>query len=97
MSRGRKIKGKQGQAGCEVCGKSLERYFEVHLGGERHVFDSFECAVRGLMPRCHLCGCMVLGPGIQVGSDLYCSYSCASLCSVREYEPLVVLREQPNV
>lgn len=74
----------QGRSSCEVCGKTRERCFEVHLGGERHVFDSFECAVRGLMPVCDRCGSVLLGPGIQIESSLYCSYSCAASCSTRE-------------
>jgi hypothetical protein len=85
MSRDDRAQGKassrQGPTGamCEVCGKSSDRCFEVHLGGERHVFDSFECAIHGLMPTCPLCGSMVLGSGVQVGNKLYCSYACASL------------------
>ena len=76
----------QGNASCEVCGKSEDRCFEVHLGGERHVFDSFECAIRGLIPQCPLCGSVILGPGIQVGDKQYCSYACASLPSAVEIE-----------
>jgi hypothetical protein len=71
---------------CEVCGKSEDRCFEVHLGGERHVFDSFECAIRGLMPKCPLCGAMILGTGVQAGNQLFCSHACASLSSVVEVE-----------
>lgn len=76
----------QGKASCEVCGKSEDRCFEVHLGGERHVFDSFECAIRGLMPECPLCGSMILGSGVQAGNQLYCSHACASLSSAVEVE-----------
>ena len=71
---------------CEVCGKGGDHCFEVHLGGERHIFDSFECAIRGLMPICPLCGSMILGSGVQVGDQLYCSHACASLTSVVEVE-----------
>ena len=73
-------------AACEVCGKSGDRCFEVHLGGDKHVFDSFECAIRGLMPVCPLCGNMILSSGVQVGDQLYCSYACASLTSAVEVE-----------
>lgn len=76
----------QGKLSCEVCGKSQDHYLEVHLGGEKHVFDSFECAIRGLTPRCTLCGCMLLGPGVQVGDRLYCSHVCADLSSTVEVE-----------
>jgi hypothetical protein len=69
----------QGKTSCEVCGKSDERCFAVHLGGKRHVFDSFECAMRGLLPTCPLCGNPLLGPGVEVEDQLYCSQSCASL------------------
>ena len=69
---------------CEVCGKRVDRSFEVHLGGEKHVFDSFECAVRGLMPKCCLCGSLLLGPGVQIGDRLYCSSFCASLYNTQE-------------
>jgi hypothetical protein len=71
--------GAQRKASCEVCGNAAERCFEVLLGGERHVFDSFECAIRGLLPNCPLCGSLILGTGVQVGSHLYCSHACASV------------------
>lgn len=87
----------QGQASCEVCGKNQEQCFEVHLGGERHVFDSFECAIRGLMPKCELCGSLILGPGVQVENMSYCSHLCANLYSVREVDARVMLREQTNL
>ena len=69
---------------CEVCGNGEGRCFEVHLGGEKHVFDSFECATRCLLPRCARCECQILNPGVQIGEWLYCSYSCASLSSGAE-------------
>jgi hypothetical protein len=71
---------------CEVCGKSQEHSLEVHLGGDKHVFDSFECAIRGLIPACPLCGTPLLGPGVQVGDLLYCSQACACLSNVMEVE-----------
>ncbi len=74
----------QGKISCEVCGKSDEECFEVHLGGERHVFDSFECAIRGLMPKCPLCGSLLLGSGVEAGDRAYCSYACASLSNAVE-------------
>ncbi|MGE5463270.1 MAG: hypothetical protein ACM3PS_07940 [Syntrophothermus sp.] len=81
-----KVNRGQGNASCEVCGKNQDRCFEVHLGGEKHVFDSFECAMRGLMPTCSQCGCLILGAGVLAEGRLYCSHSCASLLPVREYE-----------
>ena len=96
MSKSRKPQGKDSppqhpmicsadQAVCEVCGSQAD-CFEVHLGGEKHVFDSFDCAMRGLMPTCSLCGSTILGPGVLVGNGSYCSYACASLSPVVEVE-----------
>lgn len=94
MGIGRSVQGKER---CEVCGREQEPYFEVHLGGERHVFDSFECAVHGMMPRCGNCGGMILGPGIAVENKLYCGYSCASLSSIHDYEARLLPGEQPQL
>jgi hypothetical protein len=40
-------------ATCEVCGNTYDKTFTIvaHDGGE-HVFDSFECAIHALAPRC---------------------------------------------
>jgi hypothetical protein len=82
---------------CEVCGNDLGPCFEVHMGGEKHVFDSFECAMRAFAPRCGNCGCELLGHGIVVGDSLYCSYQCANDRVARENERRVMLREQANL
>ncbi len=79
-----KDKTMQGKLVCEVCGKNQDLCFEVHVGGERHIFDSFECAIRGLMPKCSLCGGIIFGPGIQIDNKRVCSYVCASLYSTQE-------------
>ena len=33
---------------CEVCGNEYDKTFEVVAAGQRHVFDSFECAAHRL-------------------------------------------------
>ncbi len=40
---------------CEVCGNEYDKAFEIEMGGRRHVFDSFECAIQALAPRCAHC------------------------------------------
>lgn len=82
---------------CEVCGNNQGQCFEVHLGGERHVFDSFECAMRAFVPRCKHCGGELLGHGIVVGDFLYCSHECANEHNVPEYERRLMLREQTDL
>lgn len=80
---------RQGITTCEVCGESRERCFEVYVGSERHIFDSFECASRGLLPRCSLCGCLILTSGVLVNDTLYCGTPCAD--DSYESEPKVNL------
>ena len=62
---------------CEVCGNEYPRAFEVLLNGERHVLDSFECAIQRLAPTCHHCDCRIIGHGIEAGDRLYCCAHCA--------------------
>jgi hypothetical protein len=64
-------------ATCELCGNDYDKTFEVALGGERHVFDSFECAIQALAPRCAHCGCVVIGHGVEAGGVIYCCAHCA--------------------
>jgi hypothetical protein len=65
-------------AACEVCGNDYELSFEIHtVDGDRHVFDSFECAVHRLAPICEHCGCRVLGHGVQADDRFYCCAHCA--------------------
>jgi len=37
-------------ATCEVCGNVYDKCFELTMGGQTHVFDSFECAIHALGP-----------------------------------------------
>jgi hypothetical protein len=62
---------------CDVCGNDYDKTFEVLMAGERHVFDSFECAVHLLAPVCEHCGCKVVGHGSEVDGRVYCCAHCA--------------------
>lgn len=64
-------------AQCEVCGNDYDKAFELIAGGRRHVFDSFECAIHAVAPRCVHCQCHIIGHGVEVGSQLYCCAHCA--------------------
>jgi hypothetical protein len=66
-------------ATCEVCGNDYYLSFEVITAGQRHVFDSFECAIHKLAPVCAHCGCKVIGHGIEAGDTVYCCANCARL------------------
>ena len=69
---------------CEVCGNEYDKAFEVVTAGKRHVFDSFECAIQALAPRCAHCGCRVIGHGVEAGGRMYCSAHCAHVTGVQE-------------
>jgi hypothetical protein len=62
---------------CEVCGNDYDKSFEVRRAGENHVFDSFECAVHAMAPKCEVCGISVLGHGIEADGKFYCCAHCA--------------------
>jgi hypothetical protein len=64
-------------AKCEVCGNDYYLSFEVVTAGQRHVFDSFECAIHKLAPVCEHCGCKIIRHGIEANGTFYCCASCA--------------------
>lgn len=62
---------------CDVCGNDYDKIFDVVVAGDRHTFDSFECAIHRLAPSCEHCGCRVIGHGTEVGGRFYCCAHCA--------------------
>ena len=70
-------------AKCEVCQNDYDKAFEVTAGGERHVFDSFECAIHRLAPVCAHCGCKVIGHGAEGDGRIFCCAHCATRAGVR--------------
>ena len=71
---------------CEVCGNHYDKCFEVRFEGEQHVFDSFECAIHALAPRCAHCGCMIIGHGMESENQFFCCAHCASASGVAGFE-----------
>ena len=63
---------------CAVCGNEYDKSFSVRLGGNEHEFDSFECAIHLLAPRCDHCGCTIVGHGVETAGAIYCCASCAT-------------------
>jgi hypothetical protein len=62
---------------CDTCGNVYDKSFELILNGQRHTFDSFECAISKCAPRCAHCGCSIIGHGAEAGSQIYCCAHCA--------------------
>jgi hypothetical protein len=69
-------------ARCEVCGNDYAKSFEVTTAGQKHVFDSFECAIHRLAPQCAHCGCRIVGHGIEAGERFFCCAHCARRAGV---------------
>ena len=68
---------------CEVCGNQYDKAFEIVAAGAHHVFDSFECAIQALAPRCGHCGCHVIGHGVEAADRFFCSAHCAQTVGVQ--------------
>jgi hypothetical protein len=68
-------------ARCEVCGNDYAKSFEVKVAGEKdkHTFDSFECAIHALAPKCAHCDCHVIGHGVEQDGAIYCCHHCAEM------------------
>ena len=62
---------------CEVCENEYDKAFEVVVGGQRHTFDSFECAIHALAPVCPHCNCRIVGHGVEAGGKIFCCVHCA--------------------
>ena len=69
-------------ARCDVCGNDYDKAFTVERGGERHTFDSFECAIHRLAPECEHCGCKIDGHGVESHGRMFCCAHCAEHAGV---------------
>lgn len=68
---------------CETCGNTYDRTFDVILDGKPHTFDSFECAISRLAPRCGHCEVPIIGHGVQAGERVFCCNHCAEATGVQ--------------
>lgn len=64
-------------ARCETCGNDYDRSFEVKMEGQSHSYDSFECAIEALAPRCEHCHCRVIGHGVEAQGRIFCCAHCS--------------------
>lgn len=70
---------------CAVCGNDYEKLIEIKHDGKTNFFDSFECAIHALAPKCEACGLSVIGHGIEVNNAIFCSTHCARKKSKADY------------
>ena len=70
-------------ASCDTCGNECDKTFEiVWRDGGRHTFDSFECAIQKLAPECKVCGCRIVGHGLEAEGVYCCCDHCARKAGV---------------
>jgi hypothetical protein len=67
---------------CETCGNDYDKSFDVVVQGKRHTFDSFECAIHALAPKCSSCGLKIVGHGVEASGAYYCCAHCAEVGGV---------------
>jgi hypothetical protein len=63
---------------CDVCGNDYDNAIVVTQGQRSMTFDSFECAIEAMAPRCAHCGQHVIGRGVEQGDQTYCGADCAA-------------------
>lgn len=78
---------------CEVCNNDYDKSFDIVVDGTSHTYDSFECAIHALAPRCTHCGCRVIGHGIESDGIVYCCANCARKSGVKGVDDRVDTRE----
>jgi hypothetical protein len=73
----------QPQQRCETCGNEYDKAFQVTMAGTTHTFDSFECAIHALAPKCDHCGCRIVGHGLEAQGRMFCCDHCAEKSGVK--------------
>ncbi len=74
---------------CENCGNDYDKAFEIKMGGQAHIFDSFECAINVLAPHCTHCETRIIGHGVEASGKMYCCAHCAEHDGVDELKDRV--------
>jgi hypothetical protein len=69
---------------CECCGNTYDKAFELRIGGTTHVFDSLQCAIHVLAPRCFHCKVPIIGHGLEARGQYFCCAHCARQVGIEE-------------
>jgi hypothetical protein len=69
---------------CESCGNTYDKAFELKIGGTTHVFDSLQCAIHMLAPRCFHCKVPIIGHGLEARGQYFCCAHCARQVGIEE-------------
>lgn len=79
---------------CDTCGNDYHDPIEVTKAGKRYTFDSFECAIHKLAPKCSHCGCRVIGHGVEEGDKVFCCQHCLDATLGIGHAPEVPVRRE---
>jgi hypothetical protein len=64
--------------------RGFQRVFNGLEKAVRSKFDSFECAIHALAPKCGHCGCQIVGHGLEADGSFFCCAHCASEKGITE-------------
>lgn len=67
---------------CERCGNEYANAFKVSMNGKEYFFDSFECAISTLAPKCTHCKTQIIGHGLECSNMIFCCAHCATTAGV---------------
>ena len=62
---------------CAQCGNSYDKAFQLTNAEGSFWFDSFECAIEAVAPRCAHCQCRIIGHGMEANGRFFCCDHCA--------------------
>lgn len=62
---------------CDNCNNSYDKSFTIILNDKDYVFDSFECAINMLAPKCFHCKTRIIGHGVEDNEYIFCCANCA--------------------
>lgn len=68
---------------CDSCGNDYDKAFQVTMGAKTMTFDSFECAIHAMAPRCEACGNRIIGHGLEAQGNFYCCSHCAKKAGIK--------------
>ncbi len=69
---------------CDACGNHYDKSFDVTIQGKTYTFDSFECAIHSVAPRCEHCAVPIIGHGLEKSGRMFCCDHCATHEGVTE-------------
>ncbi|WP_368639403.1 hypothetical protein ABRZ04_10105 [Castellaniella ginsengisoli] len=64
-------------AKCDTCGNEYDKAFTLTREGKTYTFDSFECAIHAVAPRCGHCETPIIGHGVEKEARMFCCARCA--------------------